>query len=286
MSASTVRHLTTRVPRRLFISADMEGIAGVASVSQLMPGQFEYETARIWMTAEVSAAAQAALEAGYEEVIVADGHGNAQNLLPDRLPPGTTLIRSWPRPLGQVEWADMPGVEACMFIGFHSGARSGAGTLAHTLNGTLFADVRLNGQSCSEAMLLGAFAGEIGVPVILISGDDAICGEVASLMPGIVTCPVKTFIGWQSVATALPQDAAAMVGAASARAVEQDRPAPFRLPAPYRLEVEFTHPVIAELAGLLPGFRQITQASVAAELPTMRAVLHMLGFLGSYPKGG
>lgn len=52
MSASTVSPLSTQVPRRLFISADMEGIAGVASVGQLIPGQFEYETARIWMTAE------------------------------------------------------------------------------------------------------------------------------------------------------------------------------------------------------------------------------------------
>jgi D-amino peptidase len=274
-----------KVPRRLFISVDMEGIAGIASISQLMPGQFEYETARKWMTAEVAAAAAAALESGYDEVLIADGHGNAQNVLPDQLPPRTTLIRSWPRPLGQMQGADWPGVEACMFIGFHSGARSGAGTLAHTFNGSLFADVRLNGRSCSEAYLLGAFAGELGIPVTMISGDNAICDEVAALIPGIVTCPVKTFIGWRSVATMTPGEGVAAVRAAASRAVQQDPPPPLTLPGPYRLEIEFTHPVTAELAGLLPGFTQTGQATAAAEFATLRSLIEMVGFLGSYPRG-
>lgn len=272
-------------PRRLFISADMEGIAGVASISQLMPGQFEYETARKWMTAEVAAAASAALELGYDEVLIADGHGNAQNLLPDALPARTTLIRSWPRPLGQMQGADLPGVERCMFIGFHSGARSGPGTLAHTFNGSLFADVRVNGKSCSEAFLLAGFAGELGIPVTMISGDNAICDEVAALIPGIVTCPVKRFIAWRSVATMTPGEGAAAVRAATLRALQGDAPLPLTLPGPYRLEVEFTHPVTAELASLLPGFTSTGQASASAEFATLRSMIEMLGFLGSYPRG-
>lgn len=263
----------------------MEGIAGVASISQLMPGQFEYETARKWMTAEVAAAATAALEMGYDEVLIADGHGNAQNILPEQLPLRTTLIRSWPRPLGQMQGAEWGGIEACMFIGFHSGSRSGEGTLAHTFNGNLFADVRLNGRSCSEAYLLAAFAGELGIPVTMISGDNAICDEVAALIPGIVTCPVKTFIGWRSVATMTPGEGVAAVRAAALLALQQKLPHPVTLPGPYMLEVEFTHPVTAELAGLLPGFSQTGQVTVASEFVTLRSVIEILGFLGSYPRG-
>lgn len=276
---------STLPPRRLFISADMEGIAGVASVSQLLPGQFEYETARTWMTAEVAAAARVALDNGYGEVIIADGHGNAQNLLPDRLPAGTRLIRSWPRPLGQMEGADWPGVDACMFIGFHSGARSGAGTLAHTFHGGLFNDVRVNGESCSEARLLAAFAGEIGVPVILVTGDDAICTEVSGYLPDAETCAVKRYIAWRSVATVTPAEGAAMVGEAALRAITRAPRTLLRLPAPYRLEIEFVHPVTAELAGLLPGFTQTGQNTAAAEFATLRELLVMTGFLSNYPKG-
>lgn len=176
----------------------MEGIAGVASVEQLMPGRFEWETARGWTTAQVASAASAALAAGFDEVIIADGHGNAQNLLPDRLPKGTRLVRSWPRPLGQMQGVELSGVEGCLFTGFHAGAASGAGT---------------------------------------------------------------------------------------AEALRQPRPAPFRLYGPHLVEIVYTHPVAAELAALLPGFRQTGQMSVSVTLPTMRAVMEMLGFLGSYPRG-
>lgn len=271
--------------RRLFISADMEGIAGVASIDQLVPGHFEWEAARGWMTAEVAAAASAALERGYDEVVIADGHGNAQNLLPDRLPERCRLVRSWPRPLGQMQGAELPGVDAAMFIGFHAGARSGAGTLAHSFNGNLFADVRLGGESRSEAYILAALAGELGIPVILVSGDDALCHQTGAFLPGVEACAVKQHVAWSSVITVSPQEGARMVGEAARRALDRARPAPLRLDGPHCLEILFTHPITAELASLLPGFEQTGQQSVQASFPTMRALVEMIGFLGSYPKG-
>lgn len=271
--------------RRLFISADMEGIAGVASIAQLMPGQFDWEAARGWMTAEVAAAASAALAAGYDEVVIADGHGNAQNLLPDRLPAGTRLVRSWPRPLGQMQGVELPGVEGCLFIGFHAGAQSGAGTLAHSFNGSLFADVRLDGESRSEAYLLAALAGELGVPVMLVTGDDAVCAHVKTFLPQVETCTVKHHIAWSSVMSVPPQEGACLVAEATARALGSPRPQPLRPSGPHALEVAFTHPVTAELAAQLPGFRKTGQSSVATVLPTVRAAVELLGFLGSYPKG-
>ena len=271
--------------RRLFISADMEGIAGVASVGQLMPGQFEWETARGWMTAEVAAAASAALAAGFDEVVIADGHGNAQNLLPDRLPAGTRLVRSWPRPLGQMQGAELPGVEGCLFIGFHAGAQSGAGTLAHSFNGSLFADVRLGGESRSEAYILAALAGELDLPVLLITGDDAVCAHVRQFLPGVETCAVKHHIAWTSVMSVPPEEGARLVGEATARALASPHPPPFARPGPHELEIVFTHPVTAELAAMLPGFRQTEQMSAAATLPSARHVVQMLSFLGNYPRG-
>jgi D-amino peptidase len=104
---------------KVYISADLEGVAGVVSPEQLGPTGFEYGAAREWMTAEVLAAIQGARDAGATEILVSDSHGNGQNLLIDRLPPDVRVIRSWPRPLMMMEGIDST-FDAAIFIGYHS----------------------------------------------------------------------------------------------------------------------------------------------------------------------
>ncbi len=82
---------------RIYISADIEGVAGVAGADQTTTRGSEFSLARKWMTREVIAAAQAVRDAGAEQVVVADGHGTAQNILIDELPDYVRLIRAWPR---------------------------------------------------------------------------------------------------------------------------------------------------------------------------------------------
>src|ERR1044071_2749170 len=108
-------------PLKVYISADMEGITGVASVDQLSPASFEYNQARQWMTAEVLAAIQGAREAGATEFVVSDSHGNGESLLIDRFPADVpiTIVRSFPRPLGMMEGIDSTFV-AVIFIGYHA----------------------------------------------------------------------------------------------------------------------------------------------------------------------
>src|SRR3954469_3321300 len=95
-------------PLKVYISADMEGITGVASADQLGPAAFEYQQARQWMTADVLAAMQGAREAGATEFVVSDSHGNGESLLIDRFPNDlpVTIVRSFPRPLGMMEGLD------------------------------------------------------------------------------------------------------------------------------------------------------------------------------------
>jgi len=92
--------------KRLYISADMEGVAGVTTKEQLVVGGFEYQEARQWMTDEIIAVCNAAFQSGIEEVVVADSHSNGQNILIDQLPENVQLIRSWPRPLGMMQGVD------------------------------------------------------------------------------------------------------------------------------------------------------------------------------------
>src|ERR1700748_1565441 len=92
--------LAAQRPLKVYISADMEGITGVASADQLSPASFEYQKAREWMTAEVNAAIQGAREAGATEFVVSDSHGNGESLLLEKFPTDipVTLVRSFPRP--------------------------------------------------------------------------------------------------------------------------------------------------------------------------------------------
>ena len=272
--------------KRLFIATDIEGIAGVASIDQLGPKEFEWTAARGWMTAEVAAAAQAGLDAGYEEVLIADGHGNALNLLPDGLPERTRLIRSWPRPLLQMQGVEQPGIDACLMVGFHGSARGEAGVLAHTYHSGLFAELKLNGVSASETYINAALAGSLGVPTLLVTGDDAVCAEMRAHAPQIDTCAVKNASSWKSADSVSPAHGARLVGEAAAAALaRRDAIAPFVLEAPYELEIHFNNRVSASLLDLLPCFEAHDPFRVTFRAATIIEIMKAISFAIFYPRG-
>src|SRR5258708_2200904 len=152
--------------RKLFISADMEGCPGVSAPQALMPDRWmwEWTAARRWMTEQVVAASEAALEAGYDEGIVTGSHGNAHNIDPDALSDNVWLIRSWPRPFLHMQGIESSGIKACAFTGAHAGPACQNSILAHVYHGGAFRAIRLNGETCSEGYLNAALAGECARP--------------------------------------------------------------------------------------------------------------------------
>jgi D-amino peptidase len=238
------------------------------------------------MTAEVAAAAQAGLDAGYDEVLIADGHGNALNLLPDALPARTRLIRSWPRPLLQMQGVEQAGIDACLMVGFHGSARGEAGVLAHTYHSGLFAELKLNGVSASETYINAALAGSLGVPTLLVTGDDAVCAEMRVHVPQIDTCAVKNAISWKSADSVSPAEGARLVGEAAAAALaRRDSIAPFALEAPYELEIHFNNRVSAALLDLLPCFEADGPFRVTFRADTMTEIMKAISFAIFYPRG-
>jgi D-amino peptidase len=174
----------TRPKLKVFISADMEGVAGVVTDQQLGPTGFEYAKFREIMTGEVLAAIEGARAAGATEILVADSHGNGQNLLIDLLPADVQLVRSWPRPLGMMQGIDET-FDAAVFIGYHASTGNPAGVRAHSFSSATLADVRVNGESVSEGAFNAAIAGHFGVPVVAVSGDDVAVEEIRTVVPGI-----------------------------------------------------------------------------------------------------
>ena len=167
---------------KILISTDIEGVAGVFHAEQVRAGNGEYERARAWMTAEANAAVQGAIAGGAEEILVNDSHGGFRNLLPDGLDERARLVLGKPRYLGMMGGLE-EGCDAVFMIGYHSRSQ-GRGILAHTINSFAFSRVFINGMELGEAGLYGALAGEMGVPVILGTGDDVFISETRDTFPG------------------------------------------------------------------------------------------------------
>lgn len=262
---------------KIYISADMEGVAGAVTGEQLGPSGFEYGRFREFVTEEVNAAIRAARAAGATEIVVSDSHGNGQNLLLERLPQDITVVRSWPRPLMMMEGVDET-FDAALFIGYHASTTNPRGVRAHTLSSATLAAVRLNGREMSEAGINAAIAGHFGVPVVMISGDDAAVEEARAMIgTGLDGAVVKWNLGFHSARTLLPEAAREIIGEAARRGVEtRSDVEPFRLDPPLVLALTFKSYMPAQVLAYLPNVERVdahTVRFVGRDMPEVSAFL-------------
>jgi len=271
-------------PQRLkvHISVDMEGVTGVVTLDQLLPGGFEYERFREFMTKEALAAIEGARAAGATEIVVADSHGNGENLLVERFPRDIRIVRSWPRPLGMMEGIDST-FDAAVFIGYHASANSTSGIRAHTNISRRFTSVELNGRPLPESGMNAAIAGHFGVPVVFISGDESATKELRQLVPGAGAAVVKESIALNSGITLTPEAGQDLIRQGVARALADRRTvSPFKVTSPIRLDVVFTMIRPSELLAYLKGVTRTSSRSVRSTLGSMREVAAFLQFIQSY----
>jgi D-amino peptidase len=271
-------------PLKVYISVDMEGITGVASADQLSPASFEYQKAREWMTGEVNAAIQGAREAGATEFVISDSHGNGQSLLIDKLPTDipVMIVRSFPRPLGMMEGIDST-FGAVMFIGYHAATTSMTGVRAHTMSSALLTKISLNGTPQSEAGINAAIAAQFGVPVVMITGDDAIVEETKQRLGNLEGVIVKHAIGFHSVSTMVPEKAAALIHARAKIAVgRRAEMKPYTMSKPVTVEVSFKNYRPVELLGYLSNVQRIDAHTVRLVGRDMIEVSKFLEFVTSY----
>ncbi|MGH7711209.1 MAG: M55 family metallopeptidase, partial [Gemmatimonadaceae bacterium] len=222
---------------KVYISVDMEGIAGIVAASQTGPGGHDYGWGRRLMTAEANAAIAAAFDAGATEVVVNDSHGPQTNMHPDELDRRASLITGQPKPMGMTQGLDST-FNAAIYIGYHAHGSEAGSVLGHTFSGAL-KHVRINGQEVGEYGLNGMVAGHFGVPVVLISGDDKVAAEAQAFFPGIETVVVKQGIALSAARTLHPEEARTRI-ASGVKAALGRRTAirPPRLTTPVTLEIE------------------------------------------------
>ncbi|EFE73983.1 M55 family metallopeptidase [Streptomyces filamentosus] len=249
---------------KALISVDMEGISGIVHSSETNPERDDYQRGRELMTAEANAVIAGVLDAEpTADVLVADAHGTFRNLLPERLDRRARLVRGKPRALNMLAGLDEE-TDAALFVGYHVRAGEGPGVLAHTMNGEIL-DVRVAGRSLGEIGLNAAMAGHLGVPVVLLSGDDAACAELTELVPAAVTVPVKEALGAAAAVTLHPEEARDRLRRAAADAVtRRTEIPPLALTGPLDVEVDLAGAHTVDLATLVPGVSRAAGARTVA----------------------
>jgi D-amino peptidase len=267
---------------RILIVADMEGLTGVVTGDQLGPGGFEYERFRRVMTDEVLAAMEGARAAGASEFLVADSHGNGQNLLIDMLPDDVRVIRSWPRPLGMLQGVDQE-IDGVLFIGFHAGTTNPDGVRAHTMSSANLTDLMINDESVPEAVWGAAIAGHFGVPVLMLSGDEAIAAEATRFLPQLETAVVKRSLSFHSADTLTPAAGQKLIRETAERAVRRIAEIePYVVPTPVRVTVRFKHYQPSQVLALLPIFERPDAHSISYEAADMVEASKIETFIGEY----
>jgi len=267
---------------KVYISVDMEGVAGVVTGDHLGPTGFEYQKAREWLTEEVNAAIRAARDAGATEIVVSDSHGNGENLLLDRLPVDVLLVRAWPRPLMMMQGID-ESFDAALFIAYHASTSNTTGVRAHTMSSGNLTGVRLNGILVPEAVINAAIAGQFGVPVVMISGDDAIVEEATSLLGDIEGAVLKWSYGFHSAMTVMPEVAQQIVAEKVASALGRLGDfRPYTIERPIRVEVSFKNYLPAELLSYLTIVDRVDSHTIAFTGKDMIEVSRFLAFIGGY----
>ncbi len=252
---------------RVYISVDMEGVAGVSHPRPTNRTDSEYPSAADLMTGEANAAIEGALAAGATEVLVNDSHGGMYNLRPEHLNPAARLLQ------GQKAWSMIAGAgprdgvasfDVALFIGYHARAGHPTGTIAHTYTGGP-TETRLNGQPTGEygfnALALGAW----GIPVGLVAGDDALAAEVATWLPWAERVVVKEGYGTHAAASLHPDRARALIRGSSVAAVERARAGGLRLlevERPVVIEVDYRRALEADYAAIPPPAERVGDRTV------------------------
>jgi len=266
---------------KVFISVDMEGVSGVVSSDQTSAGGADYNRMRRLMTEETNAAIDGARDAGATEIVVNDSHGSMRNLQIEELHAPAELISNSIKPMGMMQGIDA-SFDAVIFIGYHAKAGSAVGVLAHTGTGTI-ADVRINGRSVGEAGMNTLAAGSLGVPVVMVTGDQVAVAQARELVPNIEGVQVKEAIGTTAARSLRPEEARRRIHDAAMRALRRRAEfQPVRPATPATFEIAFTQTVLADVAEQIPTIKRVDGRTISYQAPDYLQGYRLLRVLYRY----
>ena len=232
---------------RVHVISDMEGVAGIVKWQQVAGGEKLYEEGRVLYTEEINAAVRGAKAAGATEIVVMDNHGaggeySFNSLVPDLLDPDCEYVvqQEWTEYTGFLE----AGCDAALLVGMHAMAGTAEGVLSHTVSGQAWQSLRFNGTLVGETGINAAICGHWGVPVVLVTGDRAVCHEARELLgDGLTTVEVKEGLGRFSARMKTPREARELIEEGARKALSDlSATAPYDPGRPCEIAIEFTTP--------------------------------------------
>jgi len=232
---------------RVHVISDMEGVAGIVKWQQTTGGEKAYDEGRVLYTEEINAAVRGAKAAGATEIVVMDCHGaggayDFNSLVPELLDPACEYVV-------QQEWTEYTaflesGCDAALFVGMHAMAGTADGVLSHTVSGQAWQNLRFNGRLVGETGINAALCGNWGVPVLLVTGDRAVCTEARELLgERLTTVEVKEGLGRFSARMQTPSRARELIEEGARQALSDLKAVvPYDPGRPCEIEIDFTTP--------------------------------------------
>jgi D-amino peptidase len=205
---------------RVFVSADMEGITGIAAAEDCVRGEPEYERGTELMHGDVNAAVAGAAAAGADEILVNDSHSSMRNLDRERLDDRARLLRGNTKPRSMMQGLT-PDHDVALFVGYHAMAGTANAVLNHTFFGHELHRLRVNGTEAGEMGWNARLAAAYDVPVGLVTGDDLTVAEAEAELPDPETVAVKTAVDRFSADLRPPAETTEEIRSAAERAVER-----------------------------------------------------------------
>ena len=259
---------------KVWLSVDMEGISGLVRWADVIASGMDFQRNRGFMTADANAAIAGAFDGGASEVVVEENHGVEElcDLVLDQIDPRCRVVRGAGRPTATT----MAGLDAAtgvvLFVGHHARAGSFPGIMAHTVSYERFKSVRVGGEAVGESEIMTIRAGELGVPVGLVSGDQVLIAELTKRAPWVERVEVKRALSNVSGDVIPPARAREAIRSGARRAVERARrgelPVYRDQPAPHDVEVELRAPIEE---GLRANLAQLPEFEIADD-HTIRTV--------------
>jgi D-amino peptidase len=242
---------------RLYLSTDMEGVAGVSSWQQVdaRTPHPEYAIYRRYYTREVAAAIDGARRSGAADVLVNDSHGPMRNFLFEDLPENIRVVFGNRKPFSMVQ--DAQSFDGAFFVGYHGAIGDADAVLCHTYTPSVIYELHLNGICCSEATINAALLGAWGVPLLMVTGDRTTVEGVQERMPWVHGVIVKESIGTLSANSISPAAACRAIADGAAYAVANAANAqPYVIEPPIEMIVRLTKTEQADYVAMIPSFER------------------------------
>ena len=235
---------------KVWMSLDMEGVAGIVDWDQCRPGSASYALGCELLQAEVNAAIEGAIQGGATEIVLNDSHSRMANLDPRLIAGEAKYLTGRHKPMYMMQGLDET-VDAVFFVGYHGSISGRASTMSHTYNPEVFSGAKVNGRYVGESGINALVAEHYGVPIAFVSGDLVTWEETAPFAEGGVNVVTKESITRASALNLHPAESARLIRAGAEEAVRRVAAGTVKTPGitrPVALDLEFQTADMADVA--------------------------------------